>query len=81
MFQLFRKSKKKEKSGLPFSDIDNRPLEVGDLVYSYRYGLGKCRIIMTDNGFAYESLESKEKIHWGKMVDAVSKNQKVKKIV
>lgn len=47
---------------------------------SLRYDLGECRIIMTENGFAYESLTSGEIVNYAKMIDAGTGYQKVRKL-
>jgi hypothetical protein len=78
MSGLFKKTKK---SGgeVRFADIDGIPLKEGDIVQSLRYDLGRCRIVKTDTGLAYESLENGEQVSWAKMIDAATKNQKVRK--
>ncbi|NQT78634.1 MAG: hypothetical protein HQ565_13055 [Bacteroidetes bacterium] len=71
---------KKKKETLPVMlDLDGKPLKEGDIVESLRYDLGKCRIIKTGEMYAYESLESGEKVSWARMIDAASKKQKVRK--
>lgn len=79
MAALFKKSKKSG-SELSFVDLDGIPLSEGDMVISLRYELGRCRIIRTENGMAYESVESGKQVGWAKMIDASTKNQKVRKI-
>ncbi len=79
MFKLFKKNGSK-KPELNFADIDGMPLKEGDTVECFRYDLGKCRIINTDEGLAYESLKTGKIIHWARMVDATTKNQKVRKM-
>lgn len=74
------KRKPGSKSDLNFADLDGIPLKEGDRVLSLRYDLGECVIINTDEGFAYESLKTKKVVSWGKMIDAASKNQKVRKL-
>jgi hypothetical protein len=72
---------KKKKEVMPVMvDLDGKPLKEGDVVESLRYDLGQCRIIKTGEMFAYESLESGEKVSWARMIDATSKNQKVRKL-
>ena len=80
MFGLFRKKAKTGKLPL-LVDLDDNPLQVGDQVISQRYDLGLCRIVKTDNGIEYESIESGEKVSWLKMVDAATEKQKVNKVV
>ncbi len=78
MFKLFKKNGSK-KSELNFADIDGVPLKEGDTVECLRYGMGKCRIIKTEEGLAYQSSKSGKIVHWARMVDATTKNQKVRK--
>ena len=78
MFSLFRK-KKSTGGDLHFTDIDGKPLKEGDLVESLRYELGHCKIVKAENGLMYESVETGKQISWAKMIDAATKNQKVRK--
>ncbi len=80
-FKKRDKSKKKRKSNLKFADFDGNPLLENDLVESLRYDLGKCKIISTDKGFEYQSIETGKQVHWTKMIDASTNNQKVRKII
>jgi len=79
MFKLFKKNST-GKSDLKFADMDGNPLHEGDKVLSLRYDLGECRITKSSSGYEYESIESGKKVHWLKMVDAHTKNQKVRKL-
>ena len=79
MFKLFRKNRN-GRSELKFADLDGLPLKEGDLVLSFRYDLGRCKVVKTADGMAYESLENGKIMHWAKMIDATTKNQKVRKI-
>ena len=63
-----------------FADLDGIPLKEGDKVLSLRYELRECIIIKTEEGLAYESIEKKTIVSWAKMVEAASKNQKVRKL-
>ncbi len=78
MFSLFRK-KTTTADELKFADIDGSPLQEGDLVQAMRYELGRCRIVKTDQGLVYESLEDGRQVSWTKMIDAATRNQKVRK--
>lgn len=79
MFGLFKK--KKNQSRLPaLNDLENNPLKEGDLVEAFRYELGKCKLLVKDESYVYESLNSGEQVSWLKMIDAATDNQKVKKI-
>jgi hypothetical protein len=78
MTPLFNRRKKK--SRIKFYDFEGQPLKEGDIVMSLRYDLGECRIIMTENGFAYESIETGEKVNYAKMIDAGTGYQKVRKL-
>jgi len=80
MFRLFKKNINKKKSTLAFVDLDGNELKEGDIVISYRYELGKCIIKSGENGFEYESIETKKSVNWILMVDAATERQKVKKV-
>ena len=75
------KRKLSKKSNLNFADLEGLPLKEGDKVLSLRYDLGECIIINSEEGLAYESIEKKTIVNWAKMVDATSKNQKVRKLL
>jgi len=70
----------KKKNRLKFYDFDGQPLKEGDMVMSLRYDLGECRIIMTETGYAYESIKTGEKVSYAKMIDAGTGYQKVRKL-
>jgi len=79
MFGLF---KKKEKETLPqLTDLEDNPLTQGDIVEALRYELGKCRLVLVDKVYYYESLTDGKQVSWLKMIDASSDRQKVRKIV
>lgn len=79
MFSFLKKKKKEKRPVL--ADLNQEPLLAGDIVESLRYDMGTCRVIMTDQGLAYESLEDGRQISWHRMVDASTDLQKVKKIL
>ncbi len=83
MFNLFKKGKhNKTKLKLPaLMDLNNQPIQEGDIVESLRYDLGRCKVNRVGNGYEYESLETGYKVSWIKMIDASTENQKVKKII
>jgi len=80
MLRFFKSNKDKSKSNLKLEDLDHNPLKEGDLVQSLRYEMGKCRIIDTAEGMAYESLETGKRVNWTLMIDAATELQKVRKI-
>jgi len=82
MINFFKKRKSgRDKEKEPkFIDVDGNPLKEGDMVESLRYEMGKCRILSTEDGYLYESLENGKQMNWLKMVDASTNFQKVKKI-
>lgn len=61
-------------------DLDQNPLRKGDVVDALRYDLGKSRVIETEKGLAYESMETGKIVSWHLMVDAATELQKVKKL-
>ncbi len=70
---------KKRKKEVTLFDLDGNALEDGDLVISLRYEMGECRLVKTDNGFEYQSVENDTKMSWLKMIDAATERQKVRK--
>ena len=81
MFNFFKKKEKnKANSNLKMVDLDQNPLKTGDLVDALRYDLGKSKVIKTEKGLAYESIETGKVVTWHLMVDAATELQKVKKI-
>ncbi len=80
MFDFFKKDKQKQKNAPLLADLDQKPLKEGDLVQSLRYDLGTCRLIKTEEGLFYESLENGKRVSWAYMVDAATELQKVKKL-
>ena len=80
MFSWFKGRKRPEKSSLLLEDLNGEPLTNGDLVKSLRYELGECRLELVDGEWFYKSEEKEEKVSFIKMVDALSKRQKVLKI-
>jgi hypothetical protein len=81
MFDFFKRKGKSDKlSNLRMADLDQNPLKPGDMVDALRYDLGKSRVIETEKGLAYESMETGKIVTWHLMVDAATELQKVKKI-
>lgn len=81
MFSFFRKKKEgKIRPVIQMADLNRNPLNEGDIVESLRYGLGKCKIVKKEEGFAYESLKTGQQVSYLKMVDASTELQKVKKV-
>jgi hypothetical protein len=83
MFNFFKKKAQPEKANTPppqLADINQFPLQEGDLVEALRYDLGKCKLTRTEKGYVYESLATGEQVSWLRMVDAITQLQKVKKI-
>lgn len=81
MFGLFKKKQKNAPAPHPpMADLHQQPLQEGDIVEAYRYDLGKCRIVSSDKGLAYESIETGKQVTWHLMVDAATALQKVKKL-
>ena len=73
MFGLFKKQKEKV-----LLDLDGNPLNEGDIVENFRYDMGDCRLVKTEEGFAYESLADGRRVSWVRMIDASTENQKVR---
>jgi len=80
MFGLFKKSKK-QITPLQLLDLEQNILNEGDIVESLRYDLGEAKIIKNEeNNWVYESLETGTQVSWLRMIDAITKLQKVRKI-
>ena len=80
MFQLFKRNSSKKKRQPKLADLDGNPLKEGDVVESLRYEMGKCKILVAEDGYVYESLDTGKRVSWAKMIDATTENQKVRKI-
>ena len=82
MYNLFKSKKARDnhQSRPQLLDLDKNPLSAGDKVKSLRYDLGLCKLILEEDTFYYESLESGEKVSWVRMIDAATEMQKVKKV-
>lgn len=80
--KFFKKNgqKDKKKALPPLVDLDQNPLQEGDVVEALRYDLGKSKIVVEGEMIYYESLESGERVSWVKMIDAATEFQKVKKV-
>lgn len=77
------KSAKTSERAVPepiMADLEQNPLQEGDIVECLRYEMGQCRLQKTENGYEYESLETGERVSWLRMIDAATQLQKVKKI-
>ncbi|TAH19491.1 MAG: hypothetical protein EAZ08_08355 [Cytophagales bacterium] len=81
MFNFFRKKKENGVKPMPeISDLEGIALKEGDLVDALRYDLGRCKIVIEDKKYFYESLTTGEKVSWAKMIDAATNFQKVRKV-
>lgn len=80
MFGLFKSKNKGKKPSVQFVDLNGNILKKGDKVVSFRYDLGTCVIIEGENGYEYESVESKKRVNWTLMIDAATERQKVEKV-
>jgi len=76
---MIKISKKNNNSRTSLYDLNNNILKDGDTVISFRYDLGKCKVILGETGIIYESIENGQQVHWTKMIDAITGRQKVRK--
>jgi len=76
----FFKKKPKEKQPPQLLDAEGVPIFEGDTVESHRYELGTCKVELEGLQYFYVSVESGKKISYVKMIDAITGNQKVKKL-
>lgn len=77
----FGKKKEKKKAPPELLDLDDNPIIEGDKVECLRYDLGICTVELEGLQYFYVSEESGEKVSYVKMIDAITGNQKVKKII
>lgn len=75
-FNLFKKKNKKRQ----LQDLSGVPLSVGDKVECLRYEMGESILIEGELGFEYESVKTKQKVSFAKMIDAATSFQKVRKL-
>jgi len=75
-FNLFKKKSKKRQ----LQDLSGVPLLVGDKVECLRYEMGESILMEGENGFEYESIKTKQKVSFAKMIDAATSFQKVRKL-
>ncbi|NOQ24665.1 MAG: hypothetical protein GQ564_04815 [Bacteroidales bacterium] len=75
-FNLFKKKNRKRQ----LQDLSGAPLLVGDKVECLRYEMGESILMEGENGFEYESIKTKQKISFAKMIDATTSFQKVRKL-
>lgn len=80
MLKFFKKKGPKEKLPPQLRDLNETPLEEGDIVEALRYDLGKSKLLLVENSWVYESLDSGKQVSFVRMIDAISECQKVKKI-
>lgn len=64
---------------MQFIDLNGNILNDGDKVFSLRYELGDCTVVTGENGYEYESVETKKRVNWTLMIDAATERQKVEK--
>ncbi|MEP1034298.1 hypothetical protein [Ekhidna sp.] len=79
MFGIF---KRKPKEKLPPEILDEEGVQIleGDEVFAHRYELGKCTVELEGLQYFYVSQHSDKKVSYVKMIDAITGNQKVKKV-
>lgn len=79
MIKFFKK-KPKEKLPPQLLDIEGNLIVEGDCVLSFRYELGECDVVLEGLQYFYVSKENGQKVSYVKMVDAITGQQKVKKV-
>ncbi len=79
MIKLFKK-KPKKKEPPELLDIDGDLISEGDKVVSQRYELGECTVELEGLQYFYVSKSTNQKVSYIKMIDAITGNQKVKKV-
>lgn len=76
----FFKKKPKEKLPPQLLDIEGQPILEGDTVIAQRYDLGKCTVELEGREYFYVSIHSGQRVSYVKMIDAITEQQKVKKV-
>ena len=79
MIRFFKK-KPRKKFPPQLLDMDGVPIQEGDEVISHRYELGRCNVTLEALHYFYLSKENEKKVSYTKMIDAITGNQKVKKV-
>ena len=82
-FNLFKKrnlSGRQASIKRQLQDLNGAPLFVGDIVECLRYEMGESILIEGDDGLEYESIKTKQKVSFAKMIDAATSFQKVRKL-
>ncbi len=79
MFGLF---KKKPKEKLPPEILDEEGVQIleGDVVIAHRYELGQCDVELEGIQYFYVSQHSGKRVSYVRMIDAITGNQKVRKV-
>jgi hypothetical protein len=77
MFNWFKKSAESKPQAISLEDLNGEPLQVGGKVESLRYELGISTIEQNGDDIVYKSDTSGDSVSYIKMVDAVTKRQKV----
>lgn len=82
MFDFLKRKERNNGTSSPqMADLDRNPLKPGDVVDALRYDLGRSKVIETEKGLAYESIETGKIVTWHLMVDAATELQKVRKVL
>ncbi|MEQ9468957.1 MAG: hypothetical protein RLN88_16225 [Ekhidna sp.] len=79
MLRFFQK-KPKEKQPPRLLDMYGNPIMEGDEIISHRYELGQCIVELEGLEYFYVSKHSGKRVSYTKMIDAITGNQKVKKV-
>ncbi len=77
-FNIFKRRKDRSIQKAQLIDLEGNEINEGDIVESLRYDLGACKIILENETYYYQSLESGERVSWTRMIDAATEKQKVK---
>lgn len=80
MFKSLFKKKPKEKQPPTLLDLEGNPIQAGDRVVCLRYELGDCQVVLEGLEYFYQSEEKEDRVSYTRMVDAITGNQKVRKI-
>ena len=80
MLNLFKRQRNRGKKMPTLIDLNKEQLQEGDIVEALRYELGKCRLLIIDGVYTYESLDTGKQVPYVRMIDAITQYQKVTKL-
>lgn len=71
-FNIFKRRKDRSIQKVQLIDLEGIEIKEGDIVESLRYDLGACKIILENETYYYQSLESGERVSWTRIFNAAT---------